>query len=1055
MDASKRFQENQIQDYWYNHNVYNGMDLVLQNNSNIKVIQQKNVVEPFSRLYHGHNYLPKDRHINGQRLPMIDSCKPYSYFTNMMKKGLICFSCGNSLNRTQLGYTDGEISTIPTCSTSTDISLVPSFVCRMDLCGRAICYNCKMYAESENVILFNTSTRLCTICYYQSNYNINNMNKPRNPIEWHWSFQTADDLTYLRQLRTGLVNGHGLHIELSGRRQGCWRRRKEGIRKHFSFKQYGGFFESRMIALDLGHLQSKAFSLEYKAIPFIMTLDNDSKCDIIPKRMTKEENPEGSESLQISNDICHICFKGIMGQSYSEQLEMIIYSCNHKYCNLCLGYIESKFLTENCPHSFFNKEKVCIICHKFKDKTQDNFKDLLKHLINILPCRISLIKLDIFNMEWKTPYASFNILGASGILDSRLEAYKLIARYQRDNDGSTYDRSIFYGEFNSKVGYYTQFIKNGVLRIYGPYDSHDEAGRRWDLDALKYYGAEDAMTKAYFPKLLTWLSLPEYLQRYFLAPWIVWTIDKIKDKHCIPTTFISSNITKCYDVIVIGAGVAGMRAAELLLQRNLQVIILEAQNMSLGRACSYKKWPKKSHSQLNSKICYFHRKNIEKPGVRVPIETIELCNELLKLSVELLEEVAIDIYHPLSNILDNPIKIFNTQYDGEYTDINPSRSIIQKLGEIKKPINWRWLLINHCIPIIMKRLNIPNLSPIAWNIIKIMIKGDYDENLNKGIEQIYWEKLPRFVGFEEAPWREYWCCPNDDTNQVSNNPGSTKILNGEIEVNIEDLVKTTINHTLYNKNVTDILYNNETDQVNVRSADGTWYRAICVLCTLPIGVLKGCIKSNTSLNNINEIQQFYPISNSSTINFSPLLPSETINSIESIDMNNYTEVYLTFDNTHHQFKSWYPILEKKIYNLNNSSVIIYINSETPGSLVCGISQELCDRFSTKSSSKLPLRQLVDICLELLRDIVTDSVELILLDWSVKIWKDDEFTRGSIPVHTVDSKEAHIVQLIKPHFDGHLYFAGDGTTVNGFGTVNGALLSAKRATTQICQFLDNR
>lgn len=34
-------------------------------------------------------------------------------------------------------------------------------------------------------------------------------------------------------------------------RQACWRRRIGGVRKHYSFKQHGGFFEGRLQALQV------------------------------------------------------------------------------------------------------------------------------------------------------------------------------------------------------------------------------------------------------------------------------------------------------------------------------------------------------------------------------------------------------------------------------------------------------------------------------------------------------------------------------------------------------------------------------------------------------------------------------------------------------------------------------------------------------------------------------------------------------------------------------------------------------------------------------------
>lgn len=51
----------------------------------------------------------------------------------------------------------------------------------------------------------------------------------------------------------------------------------------------------------------------------------------------------------------------------------------------------------------------------------------------------------------------------------------------------------------------------------------------------------------------------------------------------------TSNIKDCYDVIVIGAGFAGLTAArDLAAQGNLDVLLLEARDRIGGRTCTVK-----------------------------------------------------------------------------------------------------------------------------------------------------------------------------------------------------------------------------------------------------------------------------------------------------------------------------------------------------------------------------------------------------------------------------------------------------------------------------------
>ena len=142
---------------------------------------------------------------------------------------------------------------------------------------------------------------------------------------------------------------------------------------------------------------------------------------------------------------------------------------------------------------------------------------------------------------------------------------------------------------------------------------------------------------------------------------------------------------------------------------------------------------------------------------------------------------------------------------------------------------------------------------------------------------------------------------------------------------------------------------------------------------------------------------------------------------------------------------------------------MYTHKDIPNTIMCGITpplaEKICPQIESESDSTpnpefLSPQQLANICFGILKEISPKDLEIDLLDFYVKSWKDDPYYLGSIPIHSSNSKESNINQLIKPHFEGHLYFAGDGTTVDGFGSIQGALLSAKRVTTQVSQFLSN-
>lgn len=127
-----------------------------------------------------------------------------------------------------------------------------AFVCATPLCQRSFCTRCVEDAKAKGVALVHPTTHVCAICDYQSakrpNYTVH---------QWHWTFTDHDDLEFTRMLRDSLPAVPGLFLEIHAMRQACWRRRVGGIRKHYSFKQHGGFFEGRLQAIQVAVSQTK------------------------------------------------------------------------------------------------------------------------------------------------------------------------------------------------------------------------------------------------------------------------------------------------------------------------------------------------------------------------------------------------------------------------------------------------------------------------------------------------------------------------------------------------------------------------------------------------------------------------------------------------------------------------------------------------------------------------------------------------------------------------------------------------------------------------------
>lgn len=127
-----------------------------------------------------------------------------------------------------------------------------AFTCCRRSCQRLFCVKCiNLSRLKTGVSVFSEYTNECIVCTYQSR-----KRGTADPSEWHCAFKDSGDGHFVRMLRDMLPVATGLFIEISRTRQPCWRRKVGNrARKHFSFRFYGGIFESRLEALELGWIR--------------------------------------------------------------------------------------------------------------------------------------------------------------------------------------------------------------------------------------------------------------------------------------------------------------------------------------------------------------------------------------------------------------------------------------------------------------------------------------------------------------------------------------------------------------------------------------------------------------------------------------------------------------------------------------------------------------------------------------------------------------------------------------------------------------------------------
>ncbi|CEL91715.1 unnamed protein product [Vitrella brassicaformis CCMP3155] len=119
--------------------------------------------------------------------------------------------------------------------------------------------------------------------------------------------------------------------------------------------------------------------------------------------------------------------------------------------------------------------------------------------------------------------------------------------------------------------YVPRFHLNGKERLLGEYPSFDKAAMRWDEEAIRWLGHQGARR---FIKYLKGggphVPKPSLPMSEGLLGGEVW--DSYMDRD-----------TNAFDVIVIGAGIAGLLCAKRLVKKGFKVIILEARDRMGGR----------------------------------------------------------------------------------------------------------------------------------------------------------------------------------------------------------------------------------------------------------------------------------------------------------------------------------------------------------------------------------------------------------------------------------------------------------------------------------------
>jgi monoamine oxidase len=452
-----------------------------------------------------------------------------------------------------------------------------------------------------------------------------------------------------------------------------------------------------------------------------------------------------------------------------------------------------------------------------------------------------------------------------------------------------------------------------------------------------------------------------------------------------------------YDVVVIGAGVAGMAAAQTLAGKNKSVVVVEGRGRIGGRI-----QPVDFHgSRVDLGAQFVHGASKGNPLVR------------------LLKEAGAGA---------SPCKIHKVDWDGGY--FYAGSGAAREVPENK---------LDQCYKLAEKAVSIAhNKRGQIYNAKTREADLSLGEELKKAIAKMNKKHKKGFdvklvtlcasseIGDDYAvDFEELSLCYWDQDDEYNGGDGIVK------QKGFEPLLSYLSNglNILLDQVVTSIARvgsGGEDRHVRVSCNGGTSH--FCgrqIICTLPLGVL-----------------------NSGTVSFEPALPAPLVESISSLGYGNMEKVVMKFK------QRFWPNDSDCFYNMSGNPFRIWLDvgyayeQEDNATLMCLV----CGSYAKSLMSTGSDKDILLLAMASLREIFGAGVvpkdearTLAMVDsHMITRWCTDPFALGSYSHIRQGALPSDYSALARRYWDGALHFAGEATSRRFCATVHGAILSGERA-----------
>lgn len=503
---------------------------------------------------------------------------------------------------------------------------------------------------------------------------------------------------------------------------------------------------------------------------------------------------------------------------------------------------------------------------------------------------------------------------------------------------------------------------------------------------------------------------------------------------------------KIYDVIVVGAGISGLSAADALTQLGYDVVVLEAKNKTGGRM-----WTDDS-THLDKGASWIH-------GIKY--------NPIFVLT----EKYGINTTKTVSDANQKSHVYYDS--DGNRMDDNQRKVIDGRFADFQKYLDTKYAYSPE--------------HPLKEKLFDqfFLYYSLYPE---KSIQNVLDEYI-REKGLNDKDKTEFEYVANyyfvntwaADISELSASHymgieyGGEEVIFPKGYEQIIDKISSELDIRL-NHPVNKIDYSSNPISVYVEGMPEQPFKARYVLVTLPLGVLKDSVSNNPRLLD----------STKGIVNFTPPLPQNKVDSINKLGMGIMNKAYLIFNDTSFLKEDsdyqYISIMNKEkgawslFLNLNKSlgkPVLLAFNSGDYGKKLEQLNFKQSSSGNTNNlenhSYDEPLKELtsveqgeyanavVNLAIENLRDIYGKEAVPEPEKALVTRWASDPYARGSYSYPAVGSTPKDYENIAEPVMDrfffvqlfsARLFFAGEATEPDIWGTVHGAYLSGIKAANDI-------